>query len=74
MKAKKKVVKEVETTLVWVKCGRCGYSWVKRKETPKVCPGCKSPYWNKPRQRIRVKAQEELFKQTSIRQERRVSV
>lgn len=74
MKAKKKVIKKVETTLVWVKCNRCGYEWVKRIETPNHCPGCNSPYWNKLRQRIRVKGQEQLFKQTSIRQEKRVSV
>jgi len=31
-------------------CGRCGYSWYPRKpEKPKVCPVCKSPYWDTPR-------------------------
>ena len=32
------------------KCERCGHIWAPRdKETPKVCPKCKSPYWNRPR-------------------------
>lgn len=33
-------------------CERCGYRWVPRHGTdnePKVCPKCKSAYWNKPR-------------------------
>jgi predicted Zn-ribbon and HTH transcriptional regulator len=32
------------------KCERCSHEWVKRGgDDPKVCPKCKSPYWNKPR-------------------------
>jgi predicted Zn-ribbon and HTH transcriptional regulator len=36
-------------------CLRCGYKWVPRifkdsAEEPTICPKCKSPYWNKPRQ------------------------
>jgi predicted Zn-ribbon and HTH transcriptional regulator len=32
------------------KCERCGYEWVGRsKNEPKVCPKCKSPYWNTPK-------------------------
>jgi len=33
-------------------CERCGHRWVPRQETteqPRVCPKCKSPYWNRPR-------------------------
>lgn len=31
-------------------CTRCGHTWVPRMRTPaKVCPACKSPYWNKKR-------------------------
>lgn len=34
------------------KCERCGHKWIpRRKEEPKVCPLCKSPYWDKPRRR-----------------------
>ncbi len=33
-------------------CNRCGHTWVPREnEEPKVCPNCKSPYWNKERVR-----------------------
>jgi DNA-directed RNA polymerase subunit RPC12/RpoP len=35
------------------KCGRCGYEWLRRKERPKQCPDCKSPYWDKPRERAK---------------------
>jgi len=32
------------------RCERCGHEWVKRgEEDPKVCPKCKSPYWDIPR-------------------------
>jgi len=33
-------------------CERCGYRWVRKQPgtpDPKVCPKCKSPYWNTPR-------------------------
>ena len=33
-------------------CERCSHVWVPRRRTvsePKICPKCKSPYWNKPR-------------------------
>jgi len=33
-------------------CNRCGHKWVPRENgEPKVCPSCKSPYWN--RERVR---------------------
>ncbi len=32
-------------------CERCKHTWITRsEELPIVCPNCKSPYWNKPRQ------------------------
>ena len=32
-------------------CKRCEHKWVRRNwdSLPKVCPKCKSPYWNKER-------------------------
>ncbi len=31
-------------------CLRCGHTWLPRKgKTPKWCPSCKTPYWDKPR-------------------------
>jgi predicted Zn-ribbon and HTH transcriptional regulator len=39
-----------EVTLRGFKCERCGHIWAPREEEqPKVCPRCKSPYWNTPR-------------------------
>ena len=38
------------------RCERCEHEWLPRdrtsygKELPTVCPRCKSPYWNRPRQ------------------------
>src|SRR5437867_1434385 len=33
------------------RCERCSHAWVPRgSETPRVCPRCKSPYWDRPRQ------------------------
>ena len=34
-------------------CERCKHTWIPRSkidELPTICPKCKSPYWNKPRQ------------------------
>lgn len=35
------------------RCERCEHEWVPRdKEShPKVCPKCKSPYWDTPRRK-----------------------
>jgi DNA-directed RNA polymerase subunit RPC12/RpoP len=31
-------------------CLRCKHEWAGRLDrAPKVCPKCKSPYWNKPK-------------------------
>ena len=39
-----------EITLKGFICERCNHKWVPREdEMPKVCPKCKSPYWDKPR-------------------------
>jgi len=37
-----------------LKCKRCGHKWRPRNDKkPTVCPNlkCKSPYWDKPRQK-----------------------
>ena len=35
------------------RCERCGHEWIPRepKEKPRVCPKCKSPYWDRPRKK-----------------------
>ena len=38
---------------IWgYRCERCDHEWVPRDrdQDPKVCPSCKSPYWDRPRQ------------------------
>lgn len=34
------------------RCERCGHEWLPREKDrdPRVCPKCKSPYWDRPRQ------------------------
>ena len=32
------------------RCYRCGHTWTQRdEEKPRICPKCKSPYWDKPK-------------------------
>jgi DNA-directed RNA polymerase subunit RPC12/RpoP len=33
------------------RCERCNHEWLPRDkdQEPRVCPKCKSPYWNRPR-------------------------
>lgn len=41
----------VPITVMGYRCERCEHEWVPRDndQEPRVCPKCKSPYWNKPR-------------------------
>jgi predicted Zn-ribbon and HTH transcriptional regulator len=40
----------MELELPPLNCKRCGHEWYPaRPKLPKVCPKCKSPYWNKER-------------------------
>jgi predicted Zn-ribbon and HTH transcriptional regulator len=42
---------EEQITLNRYTCERCSHKWLPRSEDkPTVCPRCKSPYWNNPRQ------------------------
>lgn len=49
------------------RCERCGHQWVPREEgSPKVCPKCKSPYWDRPRNKHAKKVVETInFLQTA---------
>jgi predicted Zn-ribbon and HTH transcriptional regulator len=41
-------------TVQGYRCDRCGHKWTPRRTSqgdPKVCPKCKSPYWNTPRKK-----------------------
>jgi predicted Zn-ribbon and HTH transcriptional regulator len=39
------------------KCERCEHVWVPRDMAvmPRVCPKCKSPYWDRPRKAVAAK-------------------
>jgi hypothetical protein len=42
----------IPITLMGYRCERCAHEWLPKnnaKEEPKVCPKCKSPYWNIPK-------------------------
>ena len=43
----------VPITIMGYKCERCGHEWLPRDENrePKVCPKCKSPYWDTPKKK-----------------------
>jgi len=32
-------------------CCRCGHKWIPRKPEIVACPKCRSPYWNRPKER-----------------------
>jgi len=32
-----------------LECKRCGHRWIPRKPDVRICPKCKSPYWDKER-------------------------
>lgn len=43
----------MEIELTALKCKRCGYEWMPRKQNVRQCPKCKTTYWNKERKRER---------------------
>ena len=43
----------VPITVMGYRCERCSHEWIPRDSDnggPRVCPKCKSPYWDRPRQ------------------------
>lgn len=42
---------KVPITVMGYRCERCCHEWVPidPEREPRVCPKCKSPYWNRPR-------------------------
>lgn len=45
----------VPITIMGYRCSRCNHEWIPRRgaaEEPRVCPKCKSPYWNRPTRRM----------------------
>src|SRR5262245_47232527 len=54
----------VSVTLMGYRCERCVHEWVPRyfQAEPRVCPKCKSPYWNRPRATQGATMTYEIFK------------
>ena len=45
----------VPITLMGYRCERCNHEWIPRgsaEEEPRVCPKCRSPWWNRPRKAV----------------------
>lgn len=48
---------KVELRVWGYRCERCEHEWIPRESAtePRVCPKCKSPYWNRPRREVSAK-------------------
>jgi predicted Zn-ribbon and HTH transcriptional regulator len=43
---------KIKITVDGYRCERCGHEWIPRTKIttdPKICPNCKTPYWDTPR-------------------------
>jgi predicted Zn-ribbon and HTH transcriptional regulator len=47
----RKLMARVPITVMGYRCERCGHEWIPRgaDEEPRVCPKCRSAWWNRPR-------------------------
>ena len=34
-----------------LECKRCNHRWMPRKKEIRICPSCKSPYWDRERKK-----------------------
>jgi len=50
---------KIKVSLYKYVCERCEHEWIPRDvdNEPRVCPKCKSPYWNRPRKEEKAKKQ-----------------
>lgn len=45
---------KIKMTVWGYRCERCGHEWLPRGvRVPIICPSCKTPYWDRPRERER---------------------
>jgi Zn finger protein HypA/HybF involved in hydrogenase expression len=52
---KEKILPGMVKVQLWgFRCERCDHEWLPRvvDQEPRVCPKCKSPYWNVPRKAV----------------------
>jgi len=40
---------KVDIEAMKLECKRCGHKWIPRKVEVRICPKCKSPYWDRGR-------------------------
>ena len=38
-------------------CKRCNHTWMPRQEEIRICPKCKSPYWDREKKQKKEKTQ-----------------
>jgi Zn finger protein HypA/HybF involved in hydrogenase expression len=50
-------------TIQKMNCLRCGHSWAPRQTDVRICPKCKSPYWDRPRKETKKAAKSQITKQ-----------
>jgi len=43
---------EIQMVMTGFRCARCAWEWLPRTaRRPTICPHCKSPYWDRERER-----------------------
>jgi len=44
---------KIKIAVMGWKCERCDHEWIPHDENkpPRVCPHCKTPYWDRPRKK-----------------------
>jgi len=40
-------MRKMATIAIGLDCKRCGHKWLPRQKEIRICPKCKSPYWDK---------------------------
>jgi len=45
----------MEVEIKKLECLRCGHTWVPRTNDVRICPKCKTPFWDKPRKELQEK-------------------
>jgi len=60
----------VPITVMGFRCERCSHEWIPRDfdSEPRVCPKCKSPYWDRPRKQTMTTYEDfrDLIRQTLL--------
>ena len=42
----------MEIELIRLECKRCGWKWTPRVSDVRICPHCKSPRWDTPKNKV----------------------